>query len=414
MSSINEGLSNFVQKKYNDNFKYPFIKIKTNLAKDNKYFIRKLKNSGQIIENNIDTLLYSGFEGTKEDFLRIYGKKDPNKKYNILRSKAKFRNAIILHPNFMSNSIKMKKIKDYNNSAKNNKKKTGMLSILNIYKLKNKTRKENISGDEEQSLENSQNKIWYHTKAKNDSRSNKAHSINEWNNSSENKNKFKKIKKMYKILNSKSNEILAIGNNTFEQQKQNKKLIPNIKLGKGNNNYMPKKSIYKKFLSNSCKNDDKKTIQDINNIFNKYLPKQKTDNEKLRKVLDPLKTLFKSNLREVKGIKGNDHENIFMKRSTANLLSFGKTFQLIPDDVFIKVHKSILRKYPEIQKDANIMVPTNNERDNSIIKKLQSNQKKIRLICNDNDALIRGIKNMYKEYHLVKSSSNPLLKYKLK
>ena len=103
-----------------------------------------------------------------------------------------------------------------------------------------------------------------------------------------------------------------------------------------------------------------------------------------------------------------------MKRSTANIISFGKTFQSISDDVFIKMHKSIMRKYPEVQKDANIMVPSNNERDNSIIKKLQSNQRKIRLISNDNDALMRGIKNMYKEYNLVRSSSNPLIKHKLK
>ena len=320
---------------------------------------------------------------------------------------------LILNPNFMSNSIKMKKIKYYNNSANNYKKKAGMLSLLNIYKLKNKTKKENVSGDEEQTLGISQNKSGYHTKAKNDSSANKTHPINEWNNSSENKDKFKKIRKMYKILNSKSNEILAIGN-TFEQQKKNTKLIPNIKLGKGNNNFKPKKTIYKKFLSNSSKNDDKKIIQDINNIFDKYLPKEKDDNEKLRKVLDPLKTLFKSDLREVKKIKGDNHENIWMKRSTANIISFGKTFQSISDDVFIKMHKSIMRKYPEVQKDANIMVPSNNERDNSIIKKLQSNQKKIRLICNDNDTLMRGIKNMYKEYKLVKSSSNPLIKYKLK
>ena len=413
MNSINESLSNNGKKKYNYNIKYPFIKIKTNQGKDKKYFMRKIINSDKIIDNNMDTLLYSGFDGTKEDFLRIYGKKDSKKKINKSRYKSK-RHALIINPNFLAKSIKMKKIKDYNNSANYNKKKIGMLSLLNFYKSKNKTKKENISGDDSQTLGINQNKNGYQTKSKNDSSSNKARTIKERNNSSENKDRIKKIKKMYKILKSKSNEILALGNNTFEIQKQNKKLIPNIKLGKGNDKFKPKKTVYTKFLSNSCKIDDKKIIQDINKIFNKYLPQKNDDNDRLRKVLDPLKTIFKSNLREVKKIKGNDHENIWMKRSTANIISFGKTFQSISDDVFIKMHKSIMRKYPEVQKDANIMVPSNNERDNSIIKKLQSNQRKIRLISNDNDALMRGIKNMYKEYNLVRSSSNPLIKHKLK
>ena len=131
---------------------------------------------------------------------------------------------------------------------------------------------------------------------------------------------------------------------------------------------------------------------------------------KLRKVFDPLQTAFKSNLREIQKFTGEDRKNVWMKRSTANLISFGKAFQSISDDIFYKNHKDIIRKYPEIQKQANILVLSNKIRDNSILKKLEKNEKKIRFISNDNDAIMKEIKNMYREFNLVKSRSNPLIK----
>ena len=413
MNTINDSITNNRKVNYNYNIKYPFIKIKARANKDKRYFIKKLNNSDKIINSQIDTLLYSGFPGTEEDFKKIYHKREIKGRLNKSRAKSKFNKTLMVIPNYMYKSHKYKKSKEINNSAKYNSKALGLLSLLNNYKLKNKEKKENGSWDNEKTLEINKNKSENYKRTKNDSSSNKTHTINEINSSSEKENKIKRIRKMSSLLTNKTKEILDIENNNFEK-KPNKILIRNIKLEKVHNIFKPKKTLYQKIQSISCKNHDKRFIKGINTIFNKYLILKQDDTIELRKILDPLKTIFKSSLREVKKVQGNDHENIWMKRTTANIISFGKTFQSISDDIFFKIHRSIFRKYPEIQKEAEILVPANNIKDDSIIKKLQRNQKRIRLICNDNDALLRGVKKMYQEYHIVKSNSNPLIKGKIK
>ena len=415
MNSINDTTSIYASKNYNDNIKYPFIKIKTRPIKDKKYFIRKINNSDKIINNQIDTLLYTGFEGTKQDFNNLYGKKESKKNLNKLKiSKSKVNQTLTIIPNYMSKTINIKKSLDYSNSAKNNIKDLRKHSLIN--RLKDRKKKES---DESQRINKNQSGFYVGTR--NDSSSildnyknssNKNISLNDRNNTSEKKDKMKKIKQMFKILNMKSDEIIANGDITNEKSKKEKKKIFILNLAKGHNAYKPKKTVYKKVQSNSCKNDDKKIIQDINKIFNKYLKLKKNDTMKLRKVFDPLQTAFKSNLREIQKFTGEDRKNVWMKRSTANLISFGKAFQSISDDIFYKNHKDIIGKYPEIQKQANILVLSNKVRDNSILKKLEKNEKKIRFISNDNDAIMKEIKNMYREFNLVKSRSNPLIKLK--
>ena len=84
--------------------------------------------------------------------------------------------------------------------------------------------------------------------------------------------------------------------------------------------------------------------------------------------MDPLQSGFKSNLKEVQKFIGNSRENIWMKRSTANLISFGASFQLMPDDVFYRNHKRILSKYPDLEKEAQLLVLLRKPRDASIIR----------------------------------------------
>ena len=142
------------------------------------------------------------------------------------------------------------------------------------------------------------------------------------------------------------------------------------------------------------------------------MKKKKDDQTKLKKVLDPLQRAFKSNLKEVQKFIGNNRENIWMKKSTANLISFGNAFQLMADDIFYRDHKRIIGKYPELEKEAEILVPLNKVRDNSIIKKLEKNERKIRFICNDNDALMRGINRMYLENKMMKSKSQTSINFR--
>ena len=83
------------------------------------------------------------------------------------------------------------------------------------------------------------------------------------------------------------------------------------------------------------------------------MKKKKDDQTKLKKVLDPLQRGFKSNLKEVQKFVGNNRENIWMKKSTANLILFGKILH-INDNRFYKEQKRILEDYPKLEEDAEL------------------------------------------------------------
>ena len=83
-------------------------------------------------------------------------------------------------------------------------------------------------------------------------------------------------------------------------------------------------------------------------------------------------------------------QNIWIKRSTANLISFGKAFLYLADDLFYREHKRIIAKYPEIEKDADLPVPEKNkdvlmkklhklkmEKNSKLMKDLNFNNKRI-------------------------------------
>ena len=160
MNSINDTTSIYASKNYNDNIKYPFIKIKTRPIKDKKYFIRKINNSDKIINNQIDTLLYTGFEGTKQDFNNMYGKKESKKNLNKLKiSKSKVNQTLTIIPNYMSKTINIKKSLDYSNSAKNNIKDLRKHSLIN--RLKDRKKKES---DESQRINKNQSGFYVGTR----------------------------------------------------------------------------------------------------------------------------------------------------------------------------------------------------------------------------------------------------------
>ena len=120
--------------------------------------------------------------------------------------------------------------------------------------------------------------------------------------------------------------------------------------------------------------------------------KEEDDKLKFQSILDPLKKAYKAELKEVQLYTGKDKQSIWMKRSTANIVSFGNSFQLIDDEFFFKNRKRIISKYPNIQKDANLIVLENKKNtDNSVINKLESNEKKIRYLINDSYDLLKTI-----------------------
>ena len=231
--------------------------------------------------------------------------------------------------------------------------------------------------------------------------------------------KIKSIKAIRRILNEKSHEsYLNIPNIDFQKVKNIKEILSHNKsINKEresstvsinmNSNKMDKNESEKKKNVNL----NSSTLDSINETFKKYLEGIEDEGNKLKNVLDPLTDLFKCGLREVHKFGARDSQNVWMKESTANLVSFGNSFQLMPDEAFYKDHRRIISKYPDLEKAADILVMAPKERDSStIIARLESNKRKIRNIMKNNEDLIKKIKTKY----FRPSNSMPFLRKKNK
>ena len=411
------------------NIQYPFIKMDApSLAiKKNTYFMGKIKKNNNIINTELDQLLLTGFEGTEEDFKNIYNRHQQKKKIKLKLKK--FNRSLMINPDFNSKSIKLTKIKEFNQTYKHKYK--GMKKILN--NLENKRKEKENESKFDENIHRNKSGIYFGTKNASsivlDSYNTKSNGINNINNSKEkekyNENKMKRIIKIRKILKQKSNNILPTLNNSFQKSNKGKQNLN--KDNKESSNQEQNKS--KSFLSKSLisiknsknltnKNTDKKIIHDINKVFKKYLGinsiNEEEDQKKLKKVLDSLQTNFKSNLKEVQKYVGNSRQNIWMKKTTANLISFGTSFLLMPDDIFFKEHKRIICKYPELEKDAQILVPPEGFKENKTIKKIKKNERKIQNLCSENEVLLRGINKKWREQKLLRSQSEYFIKPKIK
>ena len=70
-------------------------------------------------------------------------------------------------------------------------------------------------------------------------------------------------------------------------------------------------------------------------------------------------------------MEGKHRQNIWIKKSTANIISYGNSFQIMADEDFYKDHKRIIGVYPNIEREANILVFENKVRDGGLfIKKI--------------------------------------------
>ena len=95
-------------------------------------------------------------------------------------------------------------------------------------------------------------------------------------------------------------------------------------------------------------------------LFRNIFANKKFSNEKLdaRTLLDPLDKITGGSYKEVKldNIVNNKiGQRIWIKKSTANIVSYGKSFQLISDDIFYKERKRIIGIYPKIEREAEII-----------------------------------------------------------
>ena len=153
------------------------------------------------------------------------------------------------------------------------------------------------------------------------------------------------------------------------------------------------------------KNDTKKNIN--HNLYKKkhnkskqgkirsFYKNRKNNYEIIHEDLDPLKKKGKDELlKQIKKDEVASIKNIWIKRSTANLVSFGKSFQTLDDELFYRERKRIISEYPLLEKDANIPVPL--QRNDDIMKnfhkiKLEKNSRLMNDLNYNNKRLLYDI-----------------------
>ena len=188
---------------------------------------------------------------------------------------------------------------------------------------------------------------------------------------------IKTIEKMYKMQS-----ILSDTNKNFHNINYN---LLNLNDRKNNN-----------ALNNLNKLGIKKIKPNEDNIQNITIENDKINYQEL---FEPIKELLNRPLKQIKinNSKNNYHQLVWMKRSTANLLSFGQVSQSMHDDVFYKERKRIVESYPKYEKDANIDVKEKKKPNCGSSVRLKEYFKKIDNLVNMNKTLMKNIYFKMKE-----------------
>ena len=194
------------------------------------------------------------------------------------------------------------------------------------------------------------------------------------------------------------------------------KKMPNIKISGRNKNNKIIDKIYKmQYLLNdtnrnfhninysliNLSQNKNKTLNNIKRICQKRINTNENniqnitiENDKInyQELFEPIKELLNKPLKQIKvNNEKNNIKQIWMKRSTANLLSFGQVSQNMHDDVFYKERKRIVESYPKYEKEANIVVKEKKKNFNESIIKLNIFSKKVDNIINMNKTLMKNI-----------------------
>ena len=182
---------------------------------------------------------------------------------------------------------------------------------------------------------------------------------------------IKTIEKMYKMQS-----ILSDTNKNFYNINNN---LLNLNVRKNNN-----------ALNNLNKLGIKRIKPNEDNIQNITIENDKINYQEL---FEPIKELLNRPLKQIKinNSKNNSNQIVWMKRSTANLLSFGQVSQSMHDDVFYKERKRIVESYPKYEKDANIDVKEKKKINCGPSVRLKEYFKKIDNLVNMNKTLMKNI-----------------------
>ena len=145
---------------------------------------------------------------------------------------------------------------------------------------------------------------------------------------------------------------------------------------------------------NSTKNESKQNI---------LLKLNKSKDNKIKNLLDSLEKKDENRtLKQIKKDDGVNTQNIWIKKSTANLISFGKSFINLDDNHFYQERKRIMEDYPKIEKEANISFE---EVDTKNKEKILLKKQKIKMDVNSHK-----INNLTKMTNLIFTKLNDKVK----
>ena len=320
----------------------------------------KVKNASSLISTQTDKLLLKGFEGSEEDFVKCYKKKDKINFKKISNIKHRKINNFLIKEGFTT--LRLTKTKEFNlSSSKKNK-------ILEQIRQSNQIK----SHSPNNKIQSRNNSLLYNLLSDNSlgktNKLNKSNSIVE--NIRRNKSQSLNIKSLFNKKNSlqinmgntfyfynKNSKSRNDKNNKLKNRSQSLKDLSNLKniLNDTSNNASNIKNKLKKFVIRN-----KIAFQGFNSTKNKthsipFFQKKQNEEGNIKEILEFSGMQPKKNeLKLIKNDIGLDSENIWMKKSTANLILFGESFLNLNDIHFYQERKRILADYPKLEKEAEI------------------------------------------------------------
>ena len=359
----------------------PFLKVNIEKISDLNNISKNLENSKTLINSQTDKLLIAGFEGDEDDFKQCYKKYEPIKLKKITNVKQKKLNKLLVKDDYLG-PIKLTKIKEFNLTLREKNK---LLEKINHFQSLKSNKKFNRYYKINKSVINNILNNNNTSKFNNNSNNNISSSLNGNNyvyNISSSTNNIFNNSTTYNFYNNSLNSLKG-SYFFYKNNSQNKSQRYKRNASFNQKNFITLRDI----LTNTSHN-----ISDINEKLKKYIqknkdiytisfsenrnikPKKIKINNKNKKstlfdVLDSIKKSDKDQiLKQIKKDDGQNSQNIWIKKSTANLFSFGKAFLYLADDLFYREHKRIVAKYPDLEKDADL--PVLEKDNNDLLKKM--------------------------------------------
>jgi len=410
---INKDNNIYSKKKFGDKNKkniLPFLKIDIEKNFGFPNLSRRLEKAKKLINSQTDKLLEEGFLGNNEDIQKYYSKYVPKNFKKMMSIKHKKYNNFLIKDSY-NEPLKSTKTKEFNltSSRKNKIFEQIAKSTKRKYNYKNiniKIRNKNYF-----------NKLFL------DNSTNKTNQINS-SNSNNSRNIYSKNKSFNNIFDKNDSDLInkKFGKTFYLYKKKYK-----------NNKYTNIKNVknrpisLKNFMTlRNILNDTSQNINDINSEIKKYIKrnnslniinsntttnKNKNNNlffqEEEPKLIDILapskKKKEEKDLKIIKKDEGINSKNILMRRSTANLITFGKSFMNFDDIRFYKERKRIMDGYPQLEKDAHLNENEhmkNVDEINTIklqLKKMNRNIKKIKDMSYMNKFIFNKLSNQIDE-----------------